>query len=73
MQIKDVPTDVHAVLRQRATAARQSLQEYLLGRLVADARQPTLEELLGRVGERTGGSTTLADAARIVRADRDTA
>jgi hypothetical protein len=72
VQIKDVPADVHAVLRQRATAARQSLQEYLLGRLVADAHQPTLEELLSRVGERTGGSTGLADAARIIRADRDT-
>jgi plasmid stability protein len=73
VQIKDVPADVHAVLRQRAAAAGQSLQEYLLGRLVADARQPTLEELLARAGGRAGGSTRLTEAARMVRADRDAA
>jgi hypothetical protein len=73
VQIKDVPADVHAVLRARAAAAGQSLQEYLLGRLVEDARQPTLEEVLGRAGGRAGGSTSLKDAARVVRADRDAA
>src|SRR5271155_2008308 len=46
VQIKDVPDEVHAVLRQRAAAAGQSLQEYLLGRLVADASRPTLDEVL---------------------------
>ena len=71
VQIKDVPADVHTVLRQRSAAAGQSLQEYLLGRLVADARRPTVDELLGRAGERAGGSTRLADAARVIRADRD--
>ena len=73
VQIKGVPTDVHAVLRQRAAAAGQSMQEYLLGRLVADARRPTLEELLARAGGRAGGSTGLADAVSLVRADRDAA
>ncbi|MFI5037093.1 MAG: hypothetical protein ACHP93_01280 [Solirubrobacterales bacterium] len=73
VQIKDVPADVHAVLRARAAAAGQSLQEYLLGRLVEDARHPTLEEILGRAGGRAGGSTRLKDAARVVRADRDAA
>jgi antitoxin FitA len=71
VQIKDVPTDVHSVLRQRAAAARQSLQEYLLGRLIADASQPTLDELLTRAGGRAGGSTRLRDATRLVRSDRD--
>jgi hypothetical protein len=71
VQIKDVPADVHAVLRQRAAAAGQSLQEYLLGRLVADARRPSLDELLDRAGGRAGGSTGFGDAARSIRADRD--
>jgi len=31
MQINDVPQGTHAVVRQRAAAARQSLQEYLRG------------------------------------------
>jgi len=73
VQIKDVPDDVHAVLRQRAAAAGQSLQEYLLGRLVADASRPTLDEVLDRAGGRAGGSTGFAEAVRIVRADRDAA
>ncbi len=71
VQIKDVPADVHAVLRRRAAAAGQSLQEYLLGRLVADARRPSLDELLDRAGGRAGGLTGLVEAARLVRAARD--
>lgn len=71
VQIKDVPADVHAVLRRRAAAAGQSLQEYLLGRLVADARRPSLDELLDRAGQRAGGSTGFGDAARLIRADRN--
>jgi antitoxin FitA len=73
VQIKNVPADVHAVLGQRAAAAGQSLQEYLLGRLVADARHPTLDELLTRTSRRTGGSTRLTYATSVVRADRDAA
>ena len=71
VQIQDVPEDVHAVLRRRAADAGQSLQEYLLGRLVQEARQPTLEEVLARAGGRSGGSVPLAAAAAALRADRD--
>jgi len=71
VQIKDVPDEVHAVLRRRAAAAGQSLQEYLRARLIADARQPTLDEVLGRAGGRAGGKVGLAEAAALVRADRD--
>lgn len=74
MQIKNVPAEVHRVLRRRAVEAGQSLQslqEYLLALLEEQARSPTLEELLGRAGERAGGSVPLADAADAVRADRD--
>jgi antitoxin FitA len=71
IQVKDVPSDVHATLRRRAGAAGMSLQEYLLGRLVEDASTPTLEEVLDRAGGRAGGRATLAKAARAVRADRD--
>lgn len=70
IQVKDVPDEVHATLRKRAAAAGQSLQEYLLGRLVADANQPTLEEVLERAGHRAGGRVTARDAVKAVRADR---
>ncbi len=71
IQVKDVPDDVHATLRRRAAAAGMSLQEYLLGRLVEDAHQPTLDEVLDRAGGRAGGRAPLAGAAKAVRADRD--
>lgn len=73
VQIKDVPADVHSVFRQRASAAGKSMQEYLLARLIADARRPTVDELLERASGRAGGSTRLDDAAREVRMDRDAA
>jgi plasmid stability protein len=71
VQVKGVPDDVHATLRRRAAAAGQSLQEYLLARLIAEARQPTLEEVLDRVAERSGGSVAFADAVEQLRTDRD--
>lgn len=70
VQIKDVPEQTHAVLRQRAAAAHQSLQEYLLAHLIAEASQPSLEEILDRAGGRSGGSLPLADAVKAVRGDR---
>lgn len=71
VQIKDVPDETHAVLRRRAALAHQSLQEYLLTKLVEDARTPSLDEVLGRAGGRAGGSLSLRDAVKAVRDDRD--
>lgn len=71
VQIKDVPADVHAELRRRATRAGKSLQEYLLGRLTEEARTPTLEELFEQVERQQGGNVSLADAVAAVRAERD--
>ena len=70
IQVKGVPDDVHATLRRRAAAAGMSLQEYLLARLVEDARTPTLEEVLDRAGGRAGGRASLRKAADAVRSDR---
>lgn len=71
VQIKNVPPDVHRVLRRRAVDAGQSLQEYLLARLTEDAANPTLSEALRTAGDRAGGSVRLAEAARVLREDRD--
>ena len=70
IQIKDVPEDTHAVLRQRASAAHQSLQEYLRSKLIAEAAQPTVDEVLARAGARAGGSLPLADAVSALRFER---
>jgi len=71
VQIKDVPDDTHGVLRRRAAAAHQSLQEYLRVRLIADAASPTLDEVLDRVGQRSGGSLPLDVAVATVQENRD--
>lgn len=71
VQIKDVPEETHAVLRQRAARAHQSLQEYLRSRLIEEASMPTVEEVLERVVGRTGGSVSFASAVEALRDDRD--
>ena len=70
VQIKDVPEPTHAVLRQRAAAAHQSLQEYLRSKLIEEANRPTLDEILDRAEARGGGSVSLSQAAKAVREDR---
>jgi antitoxin FitA len=70
IQIKGVAPEVHKVLRRRAADAGQSLQEYLLALLDEHTSRPTLEEVLRRAGERAGGSVPLADAAKVLRAER---
>lgn len=71
IQIKDVPEEAHAVLRRRAAAARQSLQEYLLSRLIDEANAPTVEEVLDRAGGRAGGSVPFSTTVQALREDRD--
>ena len=72
IQVKDVPDDVHAELRRRAANAGKSLQEYLLARLIDEAHQPDLDELLERAGGRSGGHVSFSFAAEAIRHDRDT-
>ena len=71
IQIKNVPSDVHHTLRQRAVGSGQSLQEYLLQLLCEQARTPTLDEVLERAAGRAGGNIGLEAAVAAVRADRD--
>lgn len=71
VQIKDVPEQTHRVLRTRAASAHQSLQEYLLARLIEDASRPTLEEVLDDADGRAGGTLSLREATARLRADRD--
>ena len=60
IQVKNVPEAVHAKLRRRSALAGQSLQEYLLARLVEQASRPSLDEVLSRAGSRAGGSAPFA-------------
>jgi plasmid stability protein len=71
IQIKGVPEEVHRELRRRAALQSQSLQEYLLDKLVREVQTPPVSEVLSTAAARTGGRLSLAKAARMVRADRD--
>lgn len=71
VQIRDVPERTHAVIRRRAAEAGMSMQEYLLALINDSASRPTVEEVLARVRERSGGRFSLASAARDIRADRN--
>ena len=70
VQIKNVPPDVHQILRDRARKADQSLQGYLLAWLEEQASKPTIQELFDRV-EHRGGRLSPSRAAKLVREDRD--
>jgi antitoxin FitA len=70
VQIKDVPAETHTVLRRRAAAANQSLQEYLRSWLIEEASHPTLNEVLERAGSRSGGSAGFEAVTRILRDER---
>ena len=70
VQIKDVAAETHAVLRRRAAAAGQALQEYLRTRLIEEASRPTLEEVLARIDSRTG-SLSFEETVAALRDDRD--
>jgi len=71
IQIKDVPADVHAVLRERAANAHQSLQEYLLKHLIAEAGRPSADEVWDRIATRSGGNIAIEDVVAGIREDRD--
>ena len=54
-----------------AEMAGKSLQEYLLGRLIEEARRPSLDDLLDRAGRHKGGHVSFRFASEAVREDRD--
>ena len=71
IQVKDVPDETHQILRRRAAEAHQSLQEYLRSKLIAEASSPTLDEVLDRIGHRSGGQAPIELTTEIVRDGRD--
>ncbi len=70
VQIREVPDDVHAVLKARAALAGVSLSEYVRGVLERTASRPTPAELSARV--RARGVVSTAEPSEIaVRRLRD--
>jgi antitoxin FitA len=68
--VRDVPEPVHEELVRRATAAGQSLQQYLTAELTRLATTPTLGEVLARIDQRRGGRVGLGQAVDDLDAER---
>ena len=70
VQIRDVPEDVHRVLKSRAAAAGQSLSQFLLGEVTRIAERPPVGEVLRRADSRRDG-VSVRDIVAAVRSGRD--
>ncbi len=70
LQVRDVPDDVHAALRRRASEAGMSLSDFALRELSKVARRPSIAELLERASARSGDTMTFAEAREAVTAGR---
>lgn len=71
LQIKDVPEDVHRVLKARAALAGVSLTEYARRTLEQASRRPSREELIRELSEiePVAVGESAADALAHVRDD----
>jgi antitoxin FitA len=70
IQIRNVPENVHRVLRTRAAAAGVSLSDYALQELERVAEHPPVADVLARARSRAGGAQADAIVAA-VRSGRD--
>ncbi|MFV8320979.1 hypothetical protein [Mycobacterium sp. 23] len=71
VRIDGLPEDSYRVLKERAARSGQSLPQYLRSRLIAEASQPTLEEVVERVASHRGGRVSVEAAVEHTRAERD--
>jgi len=70
IQVRDVPDQVHSVLKARAAREGMSLSDYLNGELERIAERPTIREWLERVA-RAKPIVGRKTPAQIVRELRD--
>ena len=78
IQVKNVPPEVHAVLRERAAKNHQSLQEFILETLIEVASTPTDGEFFERHwaemraarGDRPPSQVTTGEIVEIIREGR---
>ena len=70
LQVRHVPDELHAVLRERAAENGLSLSEYVLRELQAVAARPSKAQVLARAA-RSGGRLSFDDAVAAVAAGRE--
>ena len=66
LTIRNVPEDVRDELASRAALAGQSLQEYVLARVIELARKPSVTALMDRVRARKLATQSRLPAASIL-------
>lgn len=59
IQVKNVPSDVHAELHRRADRKGQSLQEYMLALLVGTVQEPDQDEFWDHLATHEGGDVSV--------------
>lgn len=70
IQIRDVPDDVHGILKARAARDGMSLSDFIKRELQQSAERPTMREWLERTAQRKPIDTKRS-AAQIIRKLRD--
>ena len=70
IQIRNVPEDLHRMLKARASLQGMSLSDYLLSEIRRTTERPTLQELRERL-HRRDSVTPSVSPADAVRAERD--
>lgn len=70
VQVRDVPEEVVAALKERASATGLSLSEYLRQELTRMSRQSTIEEIWETIKSR-GDLAPTSSIADLIRQDRD--
>lgn len=71
LQVRDVPSDIHKRLRERARDERMSLSEYVLDLLERDLALPTRSEWAERLAGRDPVAVNPAEAIAAGRDERD--
>ena len=70
IQLRNVPDDLHRILKSRAALAGKSLSGYLIAEIRRHAEYPTVEELRRRFRARTRVRLTVPPA-QMTREERD--
>jgi antitoxin FitA len=71
IQIRDVPEDVYETIRRRARGAGQSIQAYMLERIVEIGRRPTPSEVVAALRADLQDRPPLEVDAELLLRDRD--
>ena len=70
IQLRNVPDNIHKVLKSRAALAGKSLSDYLITEIQRQTEYPTVEELRQRLQARTQVRPTVPPA-QMIREERD--